>query len=172
MEEHISSVEKKRKEHSKMHSSPTNDNMKEPFGDVAKPPRTVDQISPNSEGGMSLKSAPEFEDQATKTKLKTILEAEGINIEEKNLDVFLPDEAKMDKDSKNNVMSEFVRDLYESAGVTEPLEGDATSTRPPNADPLVGSTFASDACQCAEIGGDGEWKTPKTSKKVKKPKNP
>jgi len=77
MEEHISSVEKKRKEHSKMHSSPTNDNMKEPFGDVVKPPRTVDRISPNSEGGMSLKSVQEFEDKTAKTKLKTILEAEG-----------------------------------------------------------------------------------------------
>jgi len=155
-----------------MHSSPTNDNMKEPFGDVVKPPRTIDRISPNSEGGMSLKSIQEFEDQAANAKLKTILEAEGINIEEKNLDIFLPDEAKLDKDPKTNVISEFVRDLYESAGVIEPLEGDTTSTRPPNTDPLAESTFASDAYQYAEIGGDEEWKTPKTSKKAKKPKNP
>jgi len=144
--------------------------MKEPFGDVAKPPRTIDRISPNSEGGMSLKSVQEFEDQATKTKLKTILEAEGIDIEEKNLDTFLPDEAKLDKGPKTKVISEFVRDLYESAGVKEPLEGDATNTQPPNVDPLAESTFASDACQCAEIGGDEEWKNPKTSKKAKKPK--
>jgi len=170
MEEHVSSVEKKRKEHSKMHSSPTNDNMKEPFWDVAKPPRTVDRISPNGEGGMSLKSVQEFEDQAAKTKLKTILEAEGVNIEEKNLDIFLPDEAKLDKDPKTNVMSEFVRDLCESAGIIEPLEGDAANTQPPNADPLVESTFASDAHQHVEIGGDEEWKKPKTSKKAKKPK--
>jgi len=162
MEEHISSVEKKRKEHSKMHSSPTNDNMKEPFGDVAKPPRTIE--------GMSLKSVQEFEDQAANTKLKTILEAEGINIEDKNLDIFLPDEAKLDKDPKTNVISEFVKDLYEAAGVKEPLEGDTTNTRPPNTDPLAESTFASDAYQYAEIGGDEEWKNPKTAKKAKKPK--
>jgi len=155
-----------------MHSSPTNDNMKEPFGDVVKPPRTIDRISPNSEGGMSLKSVQEFEDQAAKTKLKMILEAEGINIEEKNLDIFLPDEAKMNKDSKTNVMSEFVRDLYESAGVIGPLEDNAASIRPPNTDPLAESTFASNACQHAEIGGDEEWKTPKTTKKGRKPKNP
>ena len=121
---------------------------------------------------MSLKSVQEFEDQAAKANLKMILEAEGINVEEKNLNIFLPDEAKMNKDSKTNVMSEFVRDLYESAGVIEPLEGDTTSTRPPNTDPLAESTFANDAHQHAEIGGDGEWKTPKTTKKGKKPKNP
>jgi len=172
MEEHVSSVEKKRKEHAKMHYSPTNDNMKEPFGEVVNPPRTVDRISPNSEGGMSLKSVQEFEDEAAKTKLKTILEAEGIDIEEKNLNIFLPDEAKMNKDSRTNVMSEFVRDLYESAGVIEPLGDDTTSMRPPKADLLAESTFASDAYQCAETAGDGEWKTPKTNKKGKKPKNP
>jgi len=146
--------------------------MKEPFGDVVKPPRTVERISPNSEGGMSLKSVQEFEDQAANAKLKTILEAEGINVEDKNLDIFLPDEAKLDKDPKTNVTSEFVRDLYESAGVIEPLEGDATSTQLPNTDPLAESTFASDACQCAEIGRDEEWKTPETSKRAKKPKKP
>ena len=156
MEEHVSSVDKKRKEHTKMHSSPTKDNMKEPFGEVVKPPRTIDRISPNSKGGMSLKSVQEFEDEAAKTELKTILEAEGIDVEEKNLNVFLPDETKMNKDTTG--MSEFVRDLYESAGVIEPVGDDATSMQPNEADPLAGSTFAADACQCAEIAGDGEWK--------------
>jgi len=166
------SVDKKRKEHTKMHSSPTNDNMKEPFGEVVKPPRTIDWISPNSEGGMSLKSVQEFEEEAAKTKLKTILEAEGVNIEENNLNVFLPDETKMNEDSKTTGMSEFVRDLYKSDGVIEPLGDDATSIQPPEVDLLAGSTFADDACQHAEIAGDGEWKTPKTTKKGKKPKNP
>jgi len=146
--------------------------VKEPFGEVAKPPRTIDRILPNSEGGMSLKSVQEFKDEAAKTKLKTILEAEGVNIEEKNLNIFLPDETKMNKDSKTTGVSEFVRDLYESAGVIEPVGDDATNMQPPEADLLTGSTFAGDAYQHAETAGDGEWKTPKTSKKGKKPKNP
>jgi len=85
MEEHISSVDKKIKEHTKMHSSHAKDNMKEPFREVAKPPRTIDRISPNSKGGMSLKSVQEYEDEATKTESKAILKAEGVNIEEENL---------------------------------------------------------------------------------------
>ena len=86
------------------------------------------------------------------------------------------------EDPKTKVLSEFVRDLYESAGVIEPEEGDATNIQPPEVDPLAESTFAGDACQYAEIGGDEEWKTPKgddeewktpkTSKKRRKPKNP
>jgi len=92
-----------------MHSSPTNDNMKEPFGDAVKPPRTIDRISPNSEGGMSLKSVQEFEDEAANTKLKTILEAEGVNVEEKNPNVFLPDESKMNEDSNTTGLSAFRR---------------------------------------------------------------
>jgi len=78
----------------------------------------------------------------------------------------------MNKDSKTTGVSEFVRDLYESTRVIEPLGDNATSIQPLEADLLAGSTFANDACQCAEIAGDGEWKTPKTTKKGKKPKNP
>jgi len=164
MEEHISSVDKKRKEHTKMHSSPTKDNVKEPFGEVVKPPRTIDRISPNGEGGMSLKSVQEFEDEAAKTELKTILEAEGINIEEKNLNVFLPDETKLNEDSKTTGMSEFIRDLYESAGVIEPLGDNATSIQSAEVDLLAGSSFADDAYQHAEIAGDPTKLCPPWSK--------
>jgi len=40
------------------------------------------------------------------------------------------------------------------------------------ADLLAISTFADDPYQYAELAGDGEWKTPKTSKKDKKTKTP
>jgi len=73
MEEHVFYVDKKIKEHLKKYSSPAKDNMKEPFGEVVKPPRTIDRISPNSEGGMSLKTVREHEDEIAKEKLKAVL---------------------------------------------------------------------------------------------------
>jgi len=84
MEEHINSTDRKIKEHTKMHSSPAKDNMKEPFREVVKPPRTIDRILPNNEGGMSLKSVQEYQDEAAKAELKATLKAEGINVEEKS----------------------------------------------------------------------------------------
>ena len=63
-------------------------------------------------------------------------------------------------------MSEFAKDLYESAGVIEPSEDDAVRIEPAETQILTGSTFADDTWQHAEIAGDGEWKTPKTTKKV------
>jgi len=69
-------------------------------------------------------------------------------------------------------MSEFVKDLYESAGIVEPSEDNAMRTESDEADLLAMSTFANDAYQCAEVAGDGEWKTPKTSKKDRKKKTP
>jgi len=101
-----------------------------------------------------------------------ILKDEGVNVEGENPNVFLPDEAKMNEDSKTTGVSEFAKDLYESAGVIESSEDDAVCIEPDEADLLAGSTFADDACQHAQIAGDGEWKTPKTTKKGKKPKNP
>jgi len=156
----------------KMHSSPAKDNMKEPFGEVAKPPRTINRISPDNEGGMSLKSVQECEDDVAKADLKATLEAEGINVEEENPNIFLPDEAKMNKDSKTTGMYEFAKDLYKSAGVTEPSEDNATRTQPAEAEILGTSAFADDPHQHAEIAVDKEWKTPKTTKKNKQPKNP
>jgi len=67
-------------------------------------------------------------------------------------------------------MSEFAKDLYESAGVIEPLEDNAVRMELDEANLLARSTFADDACQHAEVAGEGEWKTPKTSKKEKKKK--
>ena len=131
-----------------MHSSPAKDNVKEPFGEVVKPPTTIDRISPNNEGGMSLKSVQECEDEAAKAELKATLEAEGINVDKENPNIFLPDEAKMNEDSKTTGMSEFAKDLYESAGVIEPSEDDATRIQPEEANllaGLAGSTFADDA---------------------------
>jgi len=69
-------------------------------------------------------------------------------------------------------MSEFAKDLYESAGVLESSEDNVVRMESDEADLLAISTFADDAYQCAEIAGDGEWKTPKTSKKDKKTKTP
>jgi len=171
MEEHISSVDKMIKEHARKHSSPAKDTMKEPFGKVVKPPRTIDRILPNSEGGMSLKTVQEHEDDANREKLKAILQAEGINAEEEYPDIFLPDEAKLSKEPKTTGISEFVKDLYESAGVTEPTEDDAVRMESDEADLLAISTFTNDAYQHAEVVGDGEWKTPKTSKKDRKKKS-
>jgi len=171
MEEHISSVDKMIKEHARKHSSPAKDTMKEPFGKVVKPPRTIDRILPNSEGGMSLKTVQEHEDDANREKLKAILQAEGINAEEEYPDIFLPDEAKLSKEPKTTGISEFVKDLYESAGVTEPTEDDAVRMESDEADLLAISTFTNDAYQYAEVVGDGEWKTPKTSKKDRKKKS-
>jgi len=88
MEEHISSVDKKIKEHAKKHSSPAKVNMKEPFEKVMKPPKTIDRISPNSEGGMSLKTVQEHEDDAAKEKLKATLQEEGSIAEEEYPDIF------------------------------------------------------------------------------------
>jgi len=78
----------------------------------------------------------------------------------------------MNEDSKTTGMSEFAKDLYESTRVIEPERDNATRTQPAEADLLAGSAFADDACQHAETAGDGEQKTPKTTKKGKKPKNP
>jgi len=172
MEEHISSVDKMIKEHARKHSSPAKDTMKEPFGKVVKPPRTIDQISPNSEGGMSLKTVQEHKDKANREKLKAILQAEGINAEEEYPDIFLPDEAKLSKDSKATGASEFVKDLYESAGIIESIEDNTVCMESDEADLLAMSTFADDAYQYAELAGDGGWKTPKTSKKDRKKKTP
>jgi len=172
MEEHISSVDKMVKEHARKHSSPAKDTMKEPFGKVLKPPRTIDRISPNSEGGMSLKTAQEHEDKIAKEKLKALLQAKGINAEEQYPEIYLPDEAKLSKDSKTAGMSEFAKDRYKSAGIVEPTEDDAVGMEPDEADLLAISTFVNDAHQCAEVAGDGEWKTPKTFKKNRKTKTP
>jgi len=177
MDEHIISVDRKIKDHKKAHSSPTKSNMKEPFSEIEKPPKTIDRISRNSEGGMSLKTVQEHEDKAAKAKLKAKLEAEGINAEEEFPNYFLPDEAKMTdanqdkKGSKTTGMSEFVKDLYESAGI-EPTENKTTSIEPAEAEIMATSSFADDACQCAEIAGDGDWKIPKNNKKNRKPNNP
>jgi len=114
----------------------------------------------------------EHEDKANREKLKAILQAEGVNAEEEYPDIFLPDETKLSKDPKTTGISEFVKDLYESAGVIEPTEGDAVRVEPDEADLLAISTFTSDACQYAEVVGDGEWKTPKTSKKDRRKKTP
>jgi len=130
MEEHISSADKKIKEHTKMHSSLAKDNVKEPFGEVAKQPRTIDRISPNREGGMSLKTVEECEDEAAKAESRATLKAEGVAVEEECPDIFLPDEAKMTEDSKTTGMSEFGKDLYVSAGVIEPSENDTTRIQP------------------------------------------
>jgi len=146
--------------------------MKEPFEKVMKPPKTIDQIFPNSEGGMSLKTVQEHEDDAAKEKLKAILQDEGIIAEEEYPDIFLPDEAKLTKDSKNTGMSGFAKDLYESAGVIEPSEDSAVRMELDEADLVARSTFADNAYQYAEVAGDREWKTPKTSKKEKKKKTP
>jgi len=172
MEEHVSSVDKMVKEHARKHSSPAKDTMKEPFGKVLKPPRTIDRISPNSEGGMSLKTAQEHEDKIAKEKLKALLQAKGINAEEQYPEIYLPDEAKLSKDSKTAGMSEFAKDRYKSAGIVEPTEDDAVGMEPDEADLLAISTFVNDAHQCAEVAGDGEWKTPKTFKKNRKTKTP
>jgi len=54
----------------------------------------------------------------------------------------------MNEDSKTTGMSEFAKDLYESAGVIEPSEDDATRIQPEEANllaGLAGSTFADDA---------------------------
>jgi len=69
-------------------------------------------------------------------------------------------------------MSEFVKDLYESAGIMEPSEDNAIRMESDEADLLAVSTFVNDAYQYAEVAGDGEWKTPKTSKKDRKTKTP
>jgi len=42
MEEHITSIDRKVKDHKKAHSSPVKDTMKEPFGEVVKPSRPTD----------------------------------------------------------------------------------------------------------------------------------
>jgi len=120
---------------------------------------------------MSLKTIQEHEDEAAREKLKAVLQAKGIIAEEQYPEIFLPDEAKLTKDSKTTGMSEFAKDLYESAGVTEPSEDNAVRMEPNENNLLAGSTFADDAYQYAEIAGDGEWKTPKTTKKGRK-KNP
>jgi len=172
MEDHISSVDKMIKEHTRKHSSPAKDTMKEPFGKVVKPPRTIDRISPNSEGGMSLKTVQEHKDEANREKLKALLQAEGVNAEEDYPDIFLPDEAKLSKDPKDTGISEFVKDLYESAGIIESTEDNAIRTESDEVDLLAISTFVDDAYQYAKIAGDGEWKTPKTTKKDRRKKTP
>jgi len=109
MEEHILSVDKKIKQQAKVHSSPEKDNMKEPFGKVANPVKTVNRSSPNSEGGMSLKSVQEHEDEVARLELIAALQAKCIDAGEKNWNIFLPDETEMNKDSKTTVMSEFAK---------------------------------------------------------------
>ena len=172
MEEHINSTDRKIKEHRNMHSSPAKDNMKEPFGEVVKPPRTIDWISPNSKGGMSLKTVQECKDEVAKAELRATLKAKGVNVEEECPDIFLPNEAKMTEDSKTTGMCEFAKDLCTSAGVIEPSENKTTRMQPSEAEVLATSSFADDACQHAEIARGNEWKIPKTKKKDKKSKNP
>jgi len=183
MEEHISSVDKKIKLRAKVHSSPEKDNMEEPFGKVAQPVRTVNRISPNSEGGMSLKSAKEHEKEEARLKLIAALQDEGVDVGEENWNIFLPNETEMNKDSKTigtktTGMSEFTQDLYESAGVTDPGHDLTTPTYGTAQAKLIaihesvglvtGTTFADDANQTTKVTGGGEWKTPR----IKRPKNP
>jgi len=159
--------------------------MKEPFGKVAKPVKTVDRISPNSEGGMSLKSVQDYENEEARLKLMESLQAEGIDVIEENWNIFLPNKADMNKDSKTTGtkttgVSEFAEDLYKSAGVIDPGHDLTTPTVGTAQAELIaihdsvalitGNTFADDANRTAEVTGSGEWKTPKV--KDKRPKNP
>jgi len=176
MEEHISSVAKKIKQHTKAHSSPERDNMKEPFGKVAKPVKTVNRILPNSKGGMSLKSVQDYENEEARSKLMESLQAEGIDVSKGNWNIFLPNETEMNKDSKTSGtkttgMTEFAQDFYESGGVTDPGHDLTTPTVGTAQAELIaihdsvalaaGNTFADDANQTTKVTGGGEWKTPK-----------
>jgi len=174
MEEHISSVAKQVKQQTKVHSSPEQDNMKKPFENVMKPVRTIDRISPNSEGGMSLKSVQDYETEEARSKMLESLKAEGIDVNTWN--IFLPDETEMNEKpktigTKTTGMSEFAKDAYESATVTDPghdLSAPTVDTAQAkliaNHDSVkleAGNTFADDANQTAQVTGSGEWKTPK-----------
>jgi len=180
MEEHIASVAKQAKQQAKAHSSPEQDNMKKPFENVAKPVRTIKRISPNSEGGMSLKSVQDFETEEARAKMLATLEAEGINPNTWN--VFMPDETEMDEkpeaiDVKPTAMSEFAKDAYASATVTDPehdISKPTVSTAEAEliaaqelAELAAENTFAEDADQTPTVRGSGEWKTPK----IRRPKN-
>jgi len=148
--------------------------MKKPFENVVKPVRTINRISPNSEGGMSLKSVQDFETEEARSKLLETLEDEGINPNTWN--VFMPDKTEMDgkpeaSDTKTTGMSEFAKDAYESAMVTDPghdLSAPTVDTAEAEliaahnlADLEAGNAFADDADQTPQVGGSGEWKTPK-----------
>jgi len=174
MEEHIASVAKQAKHQAKAHSSPEQANMKKPFENVAKPVRTIERISPNSEGGMSLKSVQEFETEEARAKMLADLEAEGINPDTWN--VFMPDETEMDEEPeasgiKTTGMSEFAKDAYASATVTDPEQDISKPTVSTAEAELIaahdldeleaGNTFADDADQTPHVRGSGEWKTPK-----------
>jgi len=90
MEEHITSVARKVEENKKACSSPERNTVKDPFGEVAKPPKTVDQITPNSEGGMSLKTVEEYADEAAEKEFNKSLDAKCIEGEDVFPGIFLP----------------------------------------------------------------------------------
>jgi len=123
MEEHITSVAKKVEENKNSCSSPERNAMKDPFGGVVKPPKTMDRISPNGEGRMSLKPVEECADEVTEREYKKSLEAKGIKDEDAFPGIFLPNEveAAASKEGTNSLkttgISEFAKDLYAAAGV-------------------------------------------------------
>jgi len=173
MKEHITSVAKKGEENKKATTSPERNTVKDPFGEVMKPSKTIDWISPNGEGGMSLKTIEECEGEEAKREFKKSLDVEGVEDEDAFPGIFLPNEveAPTSKEGtgspKSTGTSEFVKGAYEAVGVVQPSKVGGSEL----------SKFAKDAYKHANAkdcskedpqNAPGEvWQTQKTHRKTK-----